>query len=146
MWSEYVDATNVVAKSFPGASAVAERLWADWESTSEGESVGVEDAYPRLDKFRCLLINRGIPAEPIGVPSSCVKEFDVGYSPPWEKKSKDHSGNHNVLNSRRLNVDKSNARTFWLFVFIVTIFGVIWFTQFYSARLLKHKVLSCLKV
>ena len=29
------------------------------------------------------MINRDINAEPIGVPSSCAKEYDVKYSPPW---------------------------------------------------------------
>jgi len=82
-WTEYIDSAGIIPRSFPRASAIAERLWTKWEDTSAGQSNGVEDAFPRLDKFRCLMINRDINAEPIGVPSSCAKEYDVKYLPPW---------------------------------------------------------------
>lgn len=59
MWGEHVDATNLLSRVWPRTSCVAERLWSP-ESVKDEEA-----AKPRLHKFRCDLLARGIPAEPI---------------------------------------------------------------------------------
>ena len=79
-WSEYVDTTGFLPRTFPRISSIAEKLWSKFEDTQD-----IEDALPRIDQFRCRLISRGIPAEPAVVPSSCAKEYDVKYRPPWEQ-------------------------------------------------------------
>nr|XP_033785175.1 LOW QUALITY PROTEIN: beta-hexosaminidase subunit beta [Geotrypetes seraphini] len=61
LWGEFVDATNLTPRLWPRASAVAERLWSSKEVTS------ISDAYIRLDKHRCRMLRRGIPAEPLYV-------------------------------------------------------------------------------
>ena len=80
-WTEYIDSSGILSRSFPRLSAIAERLWSDYEKTKD-----LEPAYLRINKLRCLMIKRGIPAEPGSVPSSCDCEFDVGYKKPWEYK------------------------------------------------------------
>ncbi|XP_033757445.1 beta-hexosaminidase subunit beta-like [Pecten maximus] len=59
VWSEYVDATNLLPRLWPRASAVAERLW------SPAHMNNTDDASFRLDQHRCRMVRRGIPAEPI---------------------------------------------------------------------------------
>ncbi|CAN7984263.1 unnamed protein product, partial [Ixodes pacificus] len=49
LWSEYVDATNLIARLWPRASAVAERLW------SSPSINDVEEAKYRLDEHRCRM-------------------------------------------------------------------------------------------
>ncbi|XP_066970226.1 beta-hexosaminidase subunit beta-like [Macrobrachium rosenbergii] len=61
MWGEYVDATNLLPRLWPRASAAAERLW----SLPLSEAPSVEDAAFRLDQHRCRMLRRGIPAQPI---------------------------------------------------------------------------------
>lgn len=78
-WTEYIDSSGVVSRTFPRLSAMAERWWSKYEDTND-----VEDAFPRLDQFRCTMVNRKLPAEPIGTPSSCHVEFDVKYQPLWD--------------------------------------------------------------
>ncbi|XP_008421770.1 beta-hexosaminidase subunit beta isoform X1 [Poecilia reticulata] len=68
MWGEYVDATNLIPRLWPRASAVAERLWSAKEVTDTG------DAFSRLSLHRCRLVERGIPAEPL-TPSFCLHEY-----------------------------------------------------------------------
>mmetsp|Transcript_42112 Transcript_42112/g.82721 ORF Transcript_42112/g.82721 Transcript_42112/m.82721 type:complete len:441 (-) Transcript_42112:324-1646(-) len=84
MWSEYVDATNFLPRMWPRASAVAERGWSDKSTTN------ATDAQIRLQEFRCKLLQRGIPAEPIsngGAPPEggafCEQEWMGTYTPPW---------------------------------------------------------------
>lgn len=59
MWGEYVDGTNLIARLWPRASAVAERLW------SHASLNNTDDASFRLDQHRCRMLRRGIPAQPI---------------------------------------------------------------------------------
>ncbi|XP_022693949.1 beta-hexosaminidase subunit beta-like [Varroa jacobsoni] len=59
MWTEYVDATNLISRLWPRASAVGERLW------SAASVNKTKDAAFRLDELRCRMIRRGIPAAPI---------------------------------------------------------------------------------
>ncbi len=86
MWSEYVDAANFIPRSWPRAAAVAERAWSPKEVRS------IEDAQIRLHEYRCKLLERGIPAEPIenganikvlGGKTFCPNEWNPRYSPPW---------------------------------------------------------------
>ena len=94
-WTEYIDSSGIVSRTFPRMSAIAERLW----SKNEGfTSVGLrpfdtDDAFPRLNKFRCLMVKRGIAAEPLSVPSSCDEEFDFGYRPAYDNEESGNSGN-----------------------------------------------------
>ncbi|KAG7154026.1 beta-hexosaminidase subunit beta-like [Homarus americanus] len=61
MWGEYVDATNIMPRLWPRASAAAERLW----SLPLSEAPSVDNAAYRLDQHRCRMLRRGIPAQPI---------------------------------------------------------------------------------
>uniref|UniRef100_A0A671MZR3 Beta-hexosaminidase n=1 Tax=Sinocyclocheilus anshuiensis TaxID=1608454 RepID=A0A671MZR3_9TELE len=70
MWGEYVDATNLNPRLWPRACAAAERLWSDEEKT-----LNADLAFPRLEKFRCELLRRGIQAEPLFV-GHCKHEYD----------------------------------------------------------------------
>ncbi|XP_016894106.1 beta-hexosaminidase subunit beta isoform X2 [Cynoglossus semilaevis] len=68
LWGEYVDATNLTPRLWPRASAVAERLWSDKNVTD------ISDAFNRLSRHRCRLVERGIPAEPL-ISSFCPNEY-----------------------------------------------------------------------
>ncbi|MBZ3869585.1 Beta-hexosaminidase subunit beta [Sciurus carolinensis] len=59
IWGEYVDATNLIPRLWPRASAVGERLW----SHEDVRDIG--DAYKRLTRHRCRMVRRGIDAEPL---------------------------------------------------------------------------------
>lgn len=86
MWSEYVDASNFIARMWARGAAVAERAWSAKTVTD------VEDAMVRLSDFRCKLLDRGINAEPMdagariyvnGGRNFCQNEWNPRYSPPW---------------------------------------------------------------
>eukprot|EP01113_Clastostelium_recurvatum_P013610 TRINITY_DN1724_c0_g1_i3.p1 TRINITY_DN1724_c0_g1~~TRINITY_DN1724_c0_g1_i3.p1 ORF type:complete len:531 (+),score=117.02 TRINITY_DN1724_c0_g1_i3:2207-3799(+) len=71
-WGETMDPTNLFARVWPRAAAVAERLWSAASVTS------LTDALPRLHAFRCMLIDRDIPSAPLDnlagplAPGSCL--------------------------------------------------------------------------
>ena len=71
LWGEWVDGTNSLSRLWPRASPTAERLW------TGPSTIGISNAeiYDRLHKHRCRLLNRGVPAEPLG-PGHCTY--------PWE--------------------------------------------------------------
>ncbi|VDO69445.1 unnamed protein product [Haemonchus placei] len=74
LWGEYVDGTNFMARMWPRASAVAERLWSNPEQTkSHGAS------WPRLHEFRCRMMNRGFAAQPPNAPDYCPFEWNPIY-------------------------------------------------------------------
>uniref|UniRef100_A0A674CDP9 Beta-hexosaminidase subunit beta n=1 Tax=Salmo trutta TaxID=8032 RepID=A0A674CDP9_SALTR len=68
LWGEYVDATNLTPRLWPRASAVGERLWSDRDVRD------LNDAYSRLAKHRCRMVQRGIPAEPLFT-GYCAHEY-----------------------------------------------------------------------
>ncbi|TKR79981.1 hypothetical protein L596_014121 [Steinernema carpocapsae] len=76
MWGEFVDATNIEARTWPRASSVAERLWSDPEQTKDAEV-----AWPRLHEFRCRMLARGFRAEPNNAPDFCPQEWEDEYPP-----------------------------------------------------------------
>ena len=63
-WGEQMDATNVLSVVWPRAAAAAERLWSYNFDTNNSTDY---DTVNRLSKFRCLLLERGIPATLQGV-------------------------------------------------------------------------------
>ena len=83
--SEYVDGTNLLSRSWPRGSAVGERGWSAMNVTN------VLDAQTRLNEFRCKMVNRGIPAEPMVSGAAypnfafCENEYLAPYNPPWEQ-------------------------------------------------------------
>ena len=59
MWSEFTNSINLIPKSWPRASAVAERLW------SGPEVKDLDDAAARLQEHECRLLARGYPVQPV---------------------------------------------------------------------------------
>mmetsp|Transcript_48502 Transcript_48502/g.76632 ORF Transcript_48502/g.76632 Transcript_48502/m.76632 type:complete len:581 (+) Transcript_48502:59-1801(+) len=60
MWGETVDPGDLEATVWPRLAAIAERLWSPETATS------ADAALPRLEAFRCLLLERGIDAARVG--------------------------------------------------------------------------------
>ncbi|CAH6787558.1 beta-hexosaminidase subunit beta [Phodopus roborovskii] len=59
LWGEFVDATNLIPRLWPRASAVGERLW------SPATVTDLDNAYSRLVTHRCRMVSRGIAAQPL---------------------------------------------------------------------------------
>uniref|UniRef100_A0A914VJP8 Beta-hexosaminidase A n=1 Tax=Plectus sambesii TaxID=2011161 RepID=A0A914VJP8_9BILA len=74
MFGEYVDATNLIPRLWPRASAVGERLWSD-----PAQTVSPDVAWPRLHEFRCRMMRRGYPVEPPNLPTYCPSPFEADY-------------------------------------------------------------------
>lgn len=66
MWGERVDENNFMSRVWPRASATAEKLWTGTNENATATST------ERLDRFRCLMLQRGISASPIQ-PGSCER-------------------------------------------------------------------------
>ncbi|KAG1686318.1 Beta-hexosaminidase subunit alpha [Nymphon striatum] len=71
MWGEFVDGTNIISRTWPRASAPAERLWSAKDVTDANE------ANARLIPFRCLLMRRGFNIEPSSGPGFCQDDYLV---------------------------------------------------------------------
>ncbi|XP_043227690.1 beta-hexosaminidase subunit alpha-like [Amphibalanus amphitrite] len=65
MWSELVDETNLMARLWPRASAVAERLW------SPKGTVRTDFTASRMEEHRCRMVKRGYKAQPANGPGFC---------------------------------------------------------------------------
>ncbi|XP_006901497.1 PREDICTED: beta-hexosaminidase subunit beta [Elephantulus edwardii] len=72
LWGEYVDATNLLPRLWPRASAVGERLW------SNKDVRNLQNAYNRLFQHRCRMVQRGIPAEPLFT-GHCREEYTKAF-------------------------------------------------------------------
>ena len=59
MWGETTDASNVLQNLWPRLAAIGERLWSPREVNNTAQAHG------RISEFRCLLIQRGVPAAPL---------------------------------------------------------------------------------
>ncbi|MDK2413384.1 family 20 glycosylhydrolase, partial [Aphanizomenon sp. 202] len=69
MWGEYVDRTNLISRTWPRASVVAEKLWSAAAHTADADA-----AAPRLEEHRCRLLGRGYDVEPLW-PSFCPSDL-----------------------------------------------------------------------
>ena len=61
MWGETADGSDVQQTIWPRAAAAAERQWSYDVVTNSA----APDVQPRLQAFRCLLLERGVPAAPV---------------------------------------------------------------------------------
>lgn len=86
MRSEFVDASNFIAREWPRAASVGERGW------SAKTVCDISAARFRLHEFRCKLLTCGINAEPITNAGSqelnnhnyCAQEWQPHYVRPWD--------------------------------------------------------------
>jgi hexosaminidase len=71
-----VDATNYLQWIHPRSNAVAERLWSFAQiGKATTDSDAFSDAvFKRLSEHRCRLVDRGIPAAPLG-PGFCAQTY-----------------------------------------------------------------------
>ncbi|XP_033125157.1 beta-hexosaminidase subunit beta-like [Anneissia japonica] len=70
MWGEYVDDTNVIPRTWPMASVIAERLW------SPKDLRDPKAAASRLAEHKCRLVWRGLQAQSITGPGFCPQEWN----------------------------------------------------------------------
>ena len=80
MWAPFTDSTNTLQTVFPRASAVAERLWSPHEALP---LTATDDTVARLHRFRCELIERGLPSAPAQWGLECASEFPFQYRAPY---------------------------------------------------------------
>jgi hexosaminidase len=61
MWGETADGSDFLQTIWPRAAAAAERQWS-YDVVTNSTAPGVVE---RLQAFRCLMLERGIPAAPV---------------------------------------------------------------------------------
>nr|XP_037285327.1 beta-hexosaminidase subunit alpha-like isoform X2 [Rhipicephalus microplus] len=71
IWGEYVDATNLISRTWPRASAVAERLW------SPASVEYTDTTASRFEEQRCRMLRRGLKVEPENGPGVCDCDYLV---------------------------------------------------------------------
>ncbi|XP_077527256.1 beta-hexosaminidase subunit beta-like [Haemaphysalis longicornis] len=71
IWGEYVDATNLISRTWPRASAVAERLWSPASAKDAGKAAG------RFEEQRCRMMRRGLRVEPQNGPGFCACDYTI---------------------------------------------------------------------
>lgn len=69
MWSEFVDGSNFMSRTWPRGCAVAERLW------SHERVNDTSTALPRIRKQACRMQTRGLRVEPINGPGFCPCDY-----------------------------------------------------------------------
>lgn len=71
IWGELVDAANLISRTWPRASAVAERLWSPaWVKYSKTTA-------SRFEEQRCRMRRRGLKVEPENGPGVCECDYVV---------------------------------------------------------------------
>ena len=90
MWSEWVDATNSVQRVWPRAASLAEVAWAKPDGADPGNPLLYQLSAPRLAQWRCRMVRRGLPVEPVGPvgkgPYWCTEGGDAeGWEAHWER-------------------------------------------------------------
>uniref|UniRef100_A0A224YPH5 Beta-hexosaminidase n=1 Tax=Rhipicephalus zambeziensis TaxID=60191 RepID=A0A224YPH5_9ACAR len=71
IWGEYVDATNLISRTWPRASAIAERLW------SPASAKYTKKTASRFEEQRCRMLRRGLKVEPENGPGVCDCDYIV---------------------------------------------------------------------
>lgn len=66
MWAESVNNENVLPRTWPRASATAEKLW------SARKADNIDNVKRRLEEHSCRMNKRGIPAQPPNGPGYCL--------------------------------------------------------------------------
>ena len=69
MWTEFVDGSNFMSRTWPRGAAVAERLWSDRTVNNTGT------ALPRIREHACRMQSRGLRIEPINGPGFCPCDY-----------------------------------------------------------------------
>lgn len=63
-----------------------EREGENKKRTTRAAALLLSPLQTRINNLTCLLIRRGIPAEPVNGPSYCPQEWQAAYTPPWLSK------------------------------------------------------------
>eukprot|EP00927_Polykrikos_kofoidii_P041997 TRINITY_DN3586_c0_g1_i3.p1 TRINITY_DN3586_c0_g1~~TRINITY_DN3586_c0_g1_i3.p1 ORF type:complete len:576 (-),score=65.44 TRINITY_DN3586_c0_g1_i3:138-1814(-) len=80
MWGEKVDGSDLQSTVWPRLASIAEKLW-----SSRAQTQDIASALPRLHRFRCVLLDRGVAAAPVdntkareapGDPGSCLESTE----------------------------------------------------------------------
>lgn len=72
MWGEMADDTNVISRTWPRTSAVAERLWSGLDYKHPPKDPVTTHVRQRIEEHTCRMLRRGIAAEPPNGPGFCV--------------------------------------------------------------------------
>ena len=102
MWSEYVDGTNFIPRTWPRTAAVAERAWSAKDVTD------IDDASARLNELRCKMLGRGIRAEPL-FPSYCAEEWTDDHTFETGEAGELASSGGAVAGGRRVRAGSATA-------------------------------------